>query len=37
MAEEFVRMITTQKGFQANSRVITTTDTLLDEVINLVR
>ncbi len=37
MAEEFVRMITTQKGFQANARTITTTDTLLNEVINLVR
>jgi len=37
MAEEFVKMITTQKGFQANARTITTTDTLLDEVIRLVR
>jgi len=37
MADEFVKMITTQKGFQANARTITTTDTLLDEVIRLVR
>jgi len=37
MANEFVKMITTQKGFQANARTITTTDTLLDEVIRLVR
>ena len=37
MAEEFVKMITTQKGFQANARTITTTNTLLDEVIRLGR
>ncbi len=37
MAEEFVKMITTQKGFQANSRTITTTNSLLDEVIRLIR
>jgi flagellar hook protein FlgE len=30
-------MITTQRGFQANSRIITTTDDMLQELINLKR
>ena len=30
-------MITTQRGYQANSRIITVSDTLLDELINLKR
>jgi flagellar hook protein FlgE len=30
-------MITTQRGFQANSRVITSSDTMLQELVNLVR
>jgi flagellar hook protein FlgE len=34
---EFVRMITIQRGFQANSKIITTVDELLGEVINLKR
>ena len=37
IAEEFVRMITAQRGFQANSRVITTTDDMLAELVNLKR
>jgi len=37
ISEEFVKMIITEKGFQANSRTITTTDTMLQEVINLKR
>lgn len=37
LAREFVEMIRTQQAFQANSRVITTTDQLLQEVINLKR
>lgn len=37
MAEEFVRMISAQRGFQANSRIITTSDELLQEMINLKR
>jgi flagellar hook protein FlgE len=37
MAREFVKMITTQRGFQANSKVITTTDTMLGELIQLKR
>lgn len=37
LAEEFVKMISSQRGFQANSRVITTTDTLMQETVNLIR
>ncbi|BAI81175.1 flagellar hook protein FlgE [Deferribacter desulfuricans SSM1] len=37
LAREFVNMITTQRGFQANSRVITTSDELLQELMNLKR
>ena len=37
LSSEFTQMITTQRGFQANSRIITTSDTLLDELINLKR
>jgi hypothetical protein len=37
LAEEFVDMIVQQRGFQANSKVITTTDTMLAELINLKR
>jgi flagellar hook protein FlgE len=37
MATEFVQMITTQRGFQANSKIITTTDVMLDTVINMKR
>ena len=35
LAEEFVKMIAAQRGFQANSRMITTTDQLMQEVVNL--
>ncbi|NOQ41890.1 MAG: flagellar hook-basal body complex protein, partial [Desulfuromusa sp.] len=37
MAQEFVKMITTQRGFSANSKTITTTDEMLAEVINMKR
>ena len=37
MGNEFVRMITVQRGFQANSKIITTIDELLGELINLKR
>ena len=37
LSTEFTSMITTQRGFQANSRVITTSDTLLEELVNLKR
>ena len=37
LAEEFTSMIVTQRGFQANSRTITTTDQMLQELLNLKR
>jgi flagellar hook protein FlgE len=37
MASEFTSLITTQRGFQANSRIITVSDTLLEELVNLKR
>jgi len=37
MGKEFVNMITVQRGFQANSKIITTVDELLGELINLKR
>jgi len=37
LAQEFVKMITTQRGFSANSKTITTTDEMLAEIINLKR
>lgn len=37
LSTEFTQMITTQRGFQSNSRIITTSDTLLEELINLKR
>lgn len=37
LSQQFTDMITTQRGFQANSRIITTSDSLLEELINLKR
>lgn len=37
LSQQFTDMITTQRGFQANSRIITTSDTLLEELVNLKR
>ena len=37
LSKEFTEMITTQRGFQANSRIITTSDTMLEELVNLKR
>jgi len=37
IANEFVKMITTQRGFQANSKIITVTDQMLEELIRLKR
>lgn len=37
MSAEFVRMITTQRGFQANSRIVSVTDGMLEELISLKR
>ncbi len=37
MAQQFVEMIRAQRGFQANSRSITTTDSMIEEVVNMKR
>lgn len=37
LSQEFTDMITTQRGFQANSRIITTSDEMLQELVNLKR
>ncbi len=37
LSKEFTEMITTQRGFQSNSRVISTTDEMLQELVNLKR
>ena len=37
LSNEFANMITTQRGFQANSRIITVSDSMLEELINLKR
>lgn len=37
MAKEFVDLITTQRGFQANSKIITVSDQILEELVNLKR
>ncbi len=37
LSEEFTAMITAQRGFQANARVITTADEMLAELVNLKR
>ena len=37
LSSEFTEMITTQRGFQANSRIITVSDTMLEELTNLKR
>ncbi len=37
LSNEFTTMITTQRGYQANSRIITVSDSLLEELVNLKR
>jgi flagellar hook protein FlgE len=37
ISQEFTNMIVTQRGFQANARVITTADEMLNELVNLRR
>ena len=37
LANEFTNMITTQRGFQASARVITTSDQMLQELVGLIR
>lgn len=37
LAMEISEMITTQRGYQANTRIITVTDTMLEELVNIKR
>ena len=37
LATEISDMITTQRGYQANTRIITVTDTMLEELVNIKR
>jgi len=37
IATEFTEMITTQRGYQANTRIITVTDSMLEELVNMKR
>ena len=37
LSTEFTNLIVTQRGFQANTRIITTVDTMLQDIINLIR
>jgi flagellar hook-basal body protein len=37
LTDEFSNMITTQRGYQANARIITVSDTMLEELLNLKR
>ncbi|MGM0548957.1 MAG: flagellar basal body rod C-terminal domain-containing protein, partial [Bacillota bacterium] len=37
LSQEFTNMITAQRGFQANSKLITTSDEMLQELVNLKR
>ena len=37
LATEFSEMITTQRGYQANTRIITVTDSMLEELVNIKR
>jgi len=37
LTEEMTEMIITQRGFQANARIITTSDQMMDEIVNLKR
>ncbi|QHI71970.1 flagellar hook-basal body complex protein [Aminipila terrae] len=37
LSKEFSDMITTERGFQANTRIITVTDSMLEELVNLKR
>jgi flagellar hook protein FlgE len=37
LAQEFTNMITAQRGFQANSRVISAADQMLEQLVNLNR
>jgi len=37
LAEEFVKMVVAQRGFQANARILSASDEMLTELVNLTR
>ena len=37
LANEFSNMITTERGYQANSKIITVSDTMLETLVNMIR
>ncbi|MDE7221028.1 MAG: hypothetical protein K2O45_15650 [Oscillospiraceae bacterium] len=37
VATEFANMIVTQRGYQANTRIVTVTDSMLEELVNMKR
>ena len=37
LAEEISELITTQRGYQANTRIVTVTDSMLEELVNMKR
>ena len=37
VAEEYTQLITTQRGYQANTRIVTVTDSMLEELVNMKR
>lgn len=37
LSTEITEMITTQRGYQANTRIVTVTDTMLEELVNMKR
>ncbi len=37
LASEFTNLVIAQRGFQANSRIITTSDSILEELVNIKR
>ncbi|MCY8455137.1 flagellar basal body rod protein FlgG, partial [Bacillus spizizenii] len=37
LTDEFTEMIVAQRGFQSNSKIITTSDEILQELVNLKR
>ncbi|MEM5770005.1 MAG: flagellar basal body rod C-terminal domain-containing protein, partial [Bacillota bacterium] len=37
LSQQFTDMIVTQRGFQANSKIITTSDEMLQDLVNLKR
>ena len=37
LAYEFAEMVTTQRGYQANTRIVSVTDSMLEELVNMKR